>query len=87
LSKLYVGNLPWTCTEDDLVNFFSSFGAVQSASIVTDRETGRSRGFGFVEMESDNVDEVVQSADGQELNGRNLRVDRAQERSRGPRRD
>lgn len=87
MSKLYVGNLPWTCTEEDLENFFSSFGAVQSATIVTDRETGRSRGFGFVEMESDNVDEVIQSADGQELNGRNLRVDRAQERSRGPRRD
>ena len=86
MNKLYVGNLPWSCTEEELENFFSAFGAVQSATIVTDRETGRSRGFGFVEIESDNVDEVIQSADGQELSGRNLRVDRAQERSRGPRR-
>lgn len=86
MSKLYVGNLPWSCTEADLENFFSSFGSVQSATIVIDRESGRSRGFGFVEMESDNVDEVIQSADGQELNGRSLRVDRAQERDRGPRR-
>ena len=88
MNKLYVGNLPWTCTEEELKNFFSSFGSVQSATIVTDRETGRSRGFGFVEIESDNVDEVIQSTDGQEFNGRNLRVDRAQERSQGgPRRD
>jgi RNA recognition motif-containing protein len=84
---LYVGNLPWNTTEEELKDFFSSFGAVESVTIVTDRETGRSRGFGFVEVDGDAVDEIVATADGQEFGGRNLRVDKAQERARGPRRD
>jgi RNA recognition motif-containing protein len=84
---LYVGNLPWNTTEEELKDFFSSFGAVESVTIVTDRETGRSRGFGYVEVDGDAVDEIVATADGQELGGRNLRVDKAQERARGPRRD
>jgi RNA recognition motif-containing protein len=87
LSKLYVGNLPWSTTEEELKNFFSSFGAVESVTIVMDRETGRSRGFAFVEVDSDAVEEIIASADGQELGGRNIRVDKAQERSRPPRRE
>ena len=66
--RLYVGNLSWGTTEDSLKNLFSQFGKVDSASIITDRQTGRSRGFGFVEME--NADEAVHKLNGKEFQGR-----------------
>lgn len=83
MKKLYVGNLPWTISEDDLRDFFASFGNVTSVAIITDRDTGRSRGFGFVEMDDADADRAIQEANGKELGGRSLRIDEAQERSRG----
>jgi len=85
VKKIYVGNLPWGATEEELSSFFSEFGAVHSAAIITDRETGRSRGFGFVEMDDADADRAIAEADGREMSGRNLRVNEAQERPRRPR--
>ena len=76
--KLYVGNLSFQTQESDLREHFSQFGDVSSASIVTDRDTGRSRGFGFVEMGSENSARSAQQAlDGQMLDGRQLKVNEA----------
>ena len=83
MTKLYVGNLAWTTTEENLNEFFSTYGAVQSAVVVKDRETGRSRGFGFVEMERDAADNAIREANGQNLLGRPLRVSEAREREGG----
>lgn len=74
---LYVGNLPWALSEDDLANFFRPYGEVQRARIITDRETGRSRGFGFVELETDDLQATIQATSGQELGGRALVVNEA----------
>ena len=77
-AKLYVGNLPYSATEDGLKNHFSSAGSVASVKIIIDRETGRSKGFGFVEMESeDGAQSAVSQLDGQEFEGRSLRVSEA----------
>ena len=73
MTNLYVGNLPWSATETQLKDLFSQYGEVNSVNIIQDRETGRSRGFGFVEMES-GADEAVQGLNGQELDGRNIKV-------------
>jgi RNA recognition motif-containing protein len=73
--KLYVGNLSWGTTEDNLKDLFAHFGGVVSASIITDRQTGRSRGFGFVEME--NGEEAIHELNGKEFQGRHLRVSEA----------
>ena len=81
--NIYVGNLSWSTTEDDLRAAFEPFGEVSSASIITDRETGRSRGFGFVEMASGG-DEAIESLDGSSIDGRNIKVNEA--RPRQPRR-
>ncbi len=83
MKKLYVGNLPWSISEDELRDFFASFGNVSSVAIITDRDTGRSRGFAFVEMDDADADRAIQEANGKELGGRSLRIDEAQERSRG----
>ncbi len=83
MKKLYVGNLPWNISEDELRDFFSPFGNVSSVAIITDRDTGRSRGFGFVEMDDADAERAIQEANGKELGGRSLRIDEAQERSRG----
>lgn len=83
--KLYVGNLPFSATDDSLKQLFARFGAVVSAKIVTDRDTGRSRGFGFVEMEGDReATEAVSGLNGKEFEGRTLTVSeaRAQEQQR-----
>ena len=85
MKKIYVGNLPWSSTESDLKEMFAPFGNVLSAAVVTDRETGRSRGFGFVEMEDDDARKAIGELNGREVGGRSLRVDEAQERSRGGR--
>ncbi len=82
--KLYVGNLPFTTTADGLRQAFESFGTVTSAQVVSDRETGRSRGFGFVEM-ADGADEAIASLNGAELDGRTLTVNEARPREDRPR--
>jgi RNA recognition motif-containing protein len=83
VKKIYVGNLSWGTTEGDLQEYFGRFGEVQSVAIITDRETGRSRGFGFIEMEAADADRAISECDGQELGGRQLRVNEAQEKGGG----
>ena len=81
--KIYVGNLSFSTTEDSLSDTFAQFGEVVSSVIVTDRYTGRSRGFGFVEMQDDNAaDAAITALDGKELDGRNLRVNVANSKPR-----
>lgn len=74
---LYVGNLPWNTTADDLSNFFRQYGEVVSSRIITDRETGRSRGFGFVEVEDNEAERLTQELNGKEFGGRPLTVNEA----------
>jgi RNA recognition motif-containing protein len=84
--KLYVGNLPYNTTEEDLRQLFSGAGTVASASIVTDRETGRSKGFGFVQMSSQaEAEKAVSMFNGREMNNRALKVDLARPREERPR--
>ncbi|MDR0305230.1 MAG: RNA-binding protein [Chitinispirillales bacterium] len=75
MNKLYVGNLAWAASEDKLKELFSQYGKVHSASIITDRETGRSRGYGFVEM--DNAEEALGALNGQDFEGRPLKISEA----------
>ena len=84
--KIFVGNLPFSATEDEVRALFEQFGDVESVNLVTDRETGRPRGFGFVEMSS-GADEAIQAIDKTQLGGRTLNVNEARPREdRGPRR-
>lgn len=84
--KLYVGNLPWAATEDEVRARFESFGQVTSVNLVTDRETGRPRGFGFVEMDDDGARQAIENLDGKDFGGRTLKVNEARPREpRGPR--
>lgn len=78
--KLYVGNLPWSATEDDIRGLFSPIGEMYSVSLITDRDTGRSRGFGFVEMADADAQSAISQLDGQDFHGRPLRISEAQER-------
>ncbi|MEE9280080.1 MAG: RNA-binding protein [Myxococcota bacterium] len=79
--KLYVGNLPFTATEDELRAVFEQHGGVASVNVITDRDTGRPRGFAFVEMQDAAAADTAKKAlDGSEMGGRSLRVDEAQER-------
>jgi len=79
--KIYVGNLPFSSTEADLKNVFGRHGSVASVSIITDRETGRPRGFAFVEMEEASAaDDAIRALDGTDLGGRNIKVNLAQDR-------
>ena len=83
VKKIYVGNLPWSASEAELSDMFAKFGSVSSATVVSDRETGRSRGFGFIEMaEEADADKAIQALDGTDLGGRALRVNEAQQRER-----
>jgi RNA recognition motif-containing protein len=81
--KLYVGNLPFSATEDSVRTHFSAHGTVEKVSLVNDRETGRPRGFGFVEMPSADATRAMQALDGKDFGGRPLKVNEAQERERG----
>ncbi len=86
MKKLYVGNLPFRSTEDELRDLFGQHGEVSSASIVMDRETGRSRGFAFVEMTDDNdADTAINALNGYSLGGRALVVNEARPREERPR--
>ena len=80
--KIYVGNLPWSTTSAELEQMFSEHGAVRSAEVISDRETGRSRGFGFVEMETEEgMNAAVQALNGKDMGGRPLTVNEARERT------
>ena len=81
IKKMYVGNLAFQSTEDDIQELFSQFGEVKSVNLITDRETGRSRGFAFVEMPESDADAAMQSLDGTSFEGRNLRVNEARPRT------
>ncbi|WP_174408560.1 RNA recognition motif domain-containing protein [Desulfovibrio psychrotolerans] len=83
--NIYVGNLAWSAKDEDLRTLFSSYGTVLSAKVVEDRETGRSRGFGFVEMEAADALQAIEALNGQNFQGRDLRVNEAQPRERRPR--
>jgi RNA recognition motif-containing protein len=83
MTKMYVGNLPFNATEDSVRALFAEFGSVQSLSLVNDRETGRPRGFGFVEMSSSDAAKAMQSLNGKDFGGRPLKVNEAQDRPRG----
>jgi cold-inducible RNA-binding protein len=82
--KLYVGNLPYTTSEEDLRNLFSQYGRVDSVAVITDRETGRSKGFGFVEFSDDNeAKNAISGLSGQEFGGRALTVNEARPKTGG----
>ncbi len=77
--NIFVGNLPFSATEDELQKLFEPYGTIDRVAIITDRETGRSRGFGFVEMAADaRAQDAINELDGAELGGRNLRINEAQ---------
>ncbi|MEQ8860313.1 MAG: RNA-binding protein [Pseudomonadales bacterium] len=80
--KIYVGNLPWSTTDADLEELFSGIGAVTSASVVTDRDTGRSRGFGFVEMAQADGQKAIAELNGHMVDSRALRVNEANSQPR-----
>jgi RNA recognition motif-containing protein len=85
-SKLFVGSLAWATTDDSLKDFFSQAGTVVSASVIMDRETGRSKGFGFVEMSSDDeAKAAVEQLNGKDLDGRPVVVNEARPREERPR--
>lgn len=82
-TNLFVGNLTFATTSNELENLFAEYGEVQSAQVITDRDTGRSRGFGFVEMaSSEAAEKAISSLDGRDVAGRQLKVNVAKPRSR-----
>lgn len=96
MKKLYVGNLPFSATDSEVEALFAQHGTVASVALINDRETGRPRGFGFVEMSDDaGAQKAIASLDGHEMNGRALRVNAAEDKpaggggggNRGPRRE
>ncbi len=80
MKKLFVGNLPFNTTDEDLRNLFASVGEVSSARVIVDRQTERSRGFGFVEMESSLASQAVADLNDTDYGGRNIRVSEANEK-------
>lgn len=88
MTKLYVGNLPFTATDEAVQALFAKYGTVEKVSLISDRDTGRPRGFGFVEMSSADASRAMQGLNGTDFEGRSLKVNEAQERERsggGPR--
>jgi hypothetical protein len=83
IKTLYVGNLPWSLTQDELHTLFAPHGRIQSVRIITEKETGRSKGFGFVEIEADDAAQAVATMNGTQVGGRPLIVNEAQSRPVG----
>jgi cold-inducible RNA-binding protein len=81
--NIYVGNLPFSYDSSSLESLFSSYGAVHSAAVISDRETGRSRGFGFVEMSDEDGRRAIEELNGKDIDGRRLTVNEARPRSGG----
>ncbi len=85
--RIYVGNLPFSASEDEVRNLFGEYGAVNSVSLITDRETGRPRGFGFVEMENgEEADTAISNLHQHQMDGRSLNVNEARPRESRPQR-
>jgi len=82
MTKLYVGNLPFSATEEAVRTLFASHGTVEKVSLINDRDTGRPRGFGFVEMSNADASRAMQALNGKELDGRALKINEAQDRPR-----
>ena len=80
MKKIYVGNLPWSTDDASLRELFATVGEVLSVAVISDRETGRSRGFGFIEMDDADADKAIEELNGREVDGRELRVNEARER-------
>ena len=86
VKTIYVGNLPFTSTSAEISELFSAYGAVHSVNLINDRETGRPRGFGFVEMDDEQALAAIDALNGKEMGGRSLRINEARGREdRGPR--
>jgi RNA recognition motif-containing protein len=83
VTKLFVGNLPFSATEDAVRALFSAHGTVESLALITDRDTGRPRGFGFVEMPNADASRAMQALDGKDFDGRALKVNEAKAREGG----
>ena len=83
MTKIYVGNLPFSADENQVRQLFEQHGTVESVALINDRETGRPRGFGFVEMPRADAQRAIQSLNGKDMGGRPLRVNEAQERQGG----
>ncbi len=83
MKNIFVGNLPFRATEDEIRELFNQYGTVHAVNLITDRETGRPRGFGFVEMEEDGAEAAIRGLDGAELGGRNLQVNEARDKRAG----
>ena len=83
MKKIYVGNLPFSATEDEIKELFGQHGTVHSVALIMDRETGRPRGFGFIEVDDNDLSAMIQNLDGKEMDGRALRVNEAQDKPRG----
>jgi RNA recognition motif-containing protein len=83
VTKLYVGNLPFTATEDGVRSLFAAHGTVEKVSLINDRETGRPRGFGFVEMSNSDASRAMQALNGKDFDGRALKINEAQEKTGG----
>ena len=81
--RIYVGNLSFNSTEDEIRELFAQHGTVQSVAVINDRETGQPRGFGFVEMDDEAARAAIEALDGQSFGGRNLRVNEARARGGG----
>lgn len=84
MTTIYVGNLPFSATEDEVRKLFEQYGTVQSVKLVNDRETGRPRGFGFVDMSPSEAQKAIEHTNGMDMGGRPLRVNEAREREPRP---
>ncbi len=82
MTKLYVGNLPFSATEDAVKTLFAAHGTVEKVSLINDRDTGRPRGFGFVEMNNADASRAMQALNGKEMDGRSLKINEAQDKPR-----
>lgn len=82
MKKLFVGNLSFSIQEQELREEFEQYGEVISVKLISDRDTGRPRGFGFIEMDDEGAEKAIAELDGKELGGRNMRVNEAQDRKR-----
>ena len=83
MKSIYVGNLPFSATEDEIRDLFAAHGDVKEVRMISDRDTGRPRGFGFVRMEPAEADAAIEALNGTDMGGRSLRINEAQERKPG----